>query len=130
MPIQRLKELHILRRNFNEKRRFIFQGLMSANKSTDECFQNFKSPFNNSGEYAKVMFKIRTDQKGDGKMRTTFMNLHGNAESKTGTLNEQNCLTLFPENGQVAFLDAMFTITGYEEVNDDWYSRMNDGQKE
>ena len=46
------------------RREFIFPGMLSASSVMDIAFENFRSPLSNSGKFAKVMFKIRIDDKG------------------------------------------------------------------
>jgi len=59
MPIQKFKELMILKANFKAPRKaFILPGFITANKTKEKCFENFISPFGNHGNYVKVLFKI------------------------------------------------------------------------
>jgi hypothetical protein len=59
MPIQKFKELMLLKANFKApKKSFILPGFVTANKTKEQCFENFISPFGNHGNYVKVLFKI------------------------------------------------------------------------
>tara|TARA_B110000285_G_C15074572_1_gene589964 strand:+ start:79 stop:213 length:135 start_codon:yes stop_codon:yes gene_type:complete len=38
--------------------------MLSASSVMDIAFENFRSPLSNGGKFAKVMFKIKIDDKG------------------------------------------------------------------
>jgi hypothetical protein len=46
------------------RRSFIFPGMLSASSEMNEAFENFRSPLDNKGKFARVMFKIRLDVNG------------------------------------------------------------------
>jgi len=74
----------------DKTKNFVIPGLISANETMDEAFENFNSPLENKGNYVKVMFKISYDVEtwkdpktgkkikdgGDVDMRSTFINLN------------------------------------------------------
>jgi len=45
----------------DKTKNFVIPGLISANETMDEAFENFNSPLENKGNYVKVMFKISYD---------------------------------------------------------------------
>jgi hypothetical protein len=121
MPIQKFKELMILKANFKaEKKAFILPGFITANKTKEKCFENFLSPFGNHGNYVKVLFKIQVDLDASQECRSTFLNLHGKGTKQ---------LTLELENEQVLFALPKFAITNYMEFKDEFYPGMSDEDK-
>lgn len=93
--------LQTLKGNYAQERKFIIPGIMTANKTKEQCFENFLSPFGSHGNYVKVLFKIKIDTEGKDNCRTTFMNLCAKGK---------NMLTMTPDNEQVLFAMPQFAI--------------------
>jgi hypothetical protein len=63
MPSEKYKVLLKLMGNYKAKegKKFILPGFITANKTKEDCFKQFTSPFGNHGSYTKVLFKINID---------------------------------------------------------------------
>jgi hypothetical protein len=63
MPSEKYKVLLKLMGNYKAKegKKFILPGFITANKTKEDCFRQFTSPFGNHGSYTKVLFKINID---------------------------------------------------------------------
>ena len=111
-----------LKANFQHKqKKFMIPGFITANKTKEQVFENFLSPFGNHGNYVKVLFKIKIDMANDSKMRTTFINLCQKGKSS---------LTLDVQDEKILFALPQFAIEEYSEFKEDWFAELSHKQKD
>ncbi len=81
MKQQKVDQLIDLKKNYRigkGEREFMFPDMLIAHSVMDNAFENFRTPLDNNGKFARVMFKIKIDQEGvqdpnDGN-KTTMSN--------------------------------------------------------